>query len=774
MYLRKITSISIPIGLPGSKSNASNAPQPRRNEENHFATLNWINDRRRNANERRNEAIKRIDEAQPDANLKLDQLGLTELPGFVLEPATGAKGMSLSGNNLPAIPPTLLSFDKLEKLDLSRNEIGTLPPELRQLTQLRSLDASHNGLAEISPEIGNLRKLKSLNLGHNALKVLPAATGNLSKLKQLTLSGNMLSDLPEQILGCTSLETLDLSRNHFALLPNEVGALVKLRKLNLANNQLADYQAGEIRERAIPEPIGELKYLEELDVSGNPLTSLPSSFGAFEYASKRRLTIRQLGKGTLLSRGPTIHIGNTPLPMALAGRLTALRGADAPPPPRYEPLYFKEARALQEADDDGPSPEFTQPPIATMAPVMPELFAAQTALGTTHLGPLNELLRRLAGGAQPVASTQASQEQSGTAMPSNGGAPTQQHAGIVPPRRAVHFAEVESVDSESSSEPPTFAPAHASPPLSAVPASNPRTGQPEGVPSFTPPPAAPSNMPPSSSNPLGGFAPQTSAATQAPLLAELFQRLTTLSYGAQPPYAPYIHSAPVAPANHRRTLFDYSTPAYNDAEHQFELDMHGIEEVQQNLLAGLAEEHRERIYLQGPRLEQYVEEAKLKAQANRRDPAHPRDLLARDLWSLGIMMFRQHVICNLAERVAVVNKEKKTQDPSRTDLIEDPLSIALVYQTLVCKPSELQILGLHDLRNQLDGNEDFKRMFKSVAAPERYDVVRTQIKDEVRQAETREGGRHLAEFVRRQPFWQQFLQEQKTGARAAWRYAHGF
>ncbi|AXV87267.1 leucine-rich repeat domain-containing protein [Ralstonia solanacearum] len=792
--LKKIASgLSIPINLSGSTANntstTSTTSKSRRQRGHDLETLKWIKERR--TNERRDVAADRIADTEPGGKVKLDQLGLTELPAHVLEPAVDATHVRLSGNSLQEIPPGLTTFNRLRHLDVSRNEFRSLSPVLGGLSNLRSLDVSHNGLAEIPGEIGNLKKLESLNAGDNALEYLPAAIGNLGELKNLSLSGNLLTSVPEEIRHCTKLEEIDLSRNHFSALSSAIGSLAKLRKLSVRDNRLIDQigETGLASRKAIPESVSHLANLREFDVSGNPLTFLPNGFGPFEYVSKRDMKIRKQATGSLLSKGLEIRIENTPLSVELAedGRLLRLANvADPQYNELYQPPRFRED--LYEDYDRVPPPDmFEQSPIAMMTRTMPEVLAAQRELGNDGLGPLNELMRALAGNRMPAGDgrvetqhvpmqTAEAGEHSGARPPVQPGNGNTMSSG---PFVARHV-ERQSPETETAPGPswlpggvPPFGPGlnpHAS--SSGVPAGYPQAtqraaGTSFAQPSFAQPPfAQPPFAQPPFAQPQPPFAslfggmlqPPMGATVHSPLLEALFQKLAVVPNGPQPPY---VHAAPLAAAGPRKTLFDYSVPSYGD-EAQYDIDMLGIQQIQQTTLAGLADLHRERIYLQGAQLQQRVQEAKLLG--------NPK----RDLWTLGVMMFRQHVICNLADSVARCNTEKKAMESGTIGRVEDPLQIALVYQTLVCKPTELQILGLDKLRKQLDENPAFRSMFGHVVAPDRHDQVREQIMKEVGAAERKDNGRQILEYVNQQPFWQEFLSEQKNATRASWIAANGF
>ena len=78
-----------------------------------------------------------------------------------------------------------------------------------------------------------------------------------------------MTSLPESIGNLTQLTELDISDNKLTSLPGSIGNLVQLTELNVGRNELT----------SLPESIGNLTQLTELDISDNKLTSLPGSIG---------------------------------------------------------------------------------------------------------------------------------------------------------------------------------------------------------------------------------------------------------------------------------------------------------------------------------------------------------------------------------------------------------------------------------------------------------------------------------------------------------------
>ncbi len=114
---------------------------------------------------------------------------------------------------------------------------------------------------------------------------------------------------------------LDLSLMGLAEVPEAIGSLAQLQELNLFNNQLT----------ALPEAIGSLTQLQELDLSYNQLTALPEAIGSLAQLQKLSLANNQLIKlpeaiGSLaqLQSLNLYHNQLTTLPESL-GKLTQLQ-----------------------------------------------------------------------------------------------------------------------------------------------------------------------------------------------------------------------------------------------------------------------------------------------------------------------------------------------------------------------------------------------------------------------------------------------------------------
>ncbi|KFV60435.1 Leucine-rich repeat and calponin homology domain-containing protein 1, partial [Tyto alba] len=125
-------------------------------------------------------------------------------------------------------------------------------------------DLSKNRLTEVPTELCNFVSLETLNLYHNCIKIIPDAIVNLQMLTYLNLSRNQLSSLPACLCGLP-LKVLIASNNKLGSLPEEIGQLKQLMELDVSCNEIT----------ALPQQIGQLKSLKELNVRRNYLEVLP-------------------------------------------------------------------------------------------------------------------------------------------------------------------------------------------------------------------------------------------------------------------------------------------------------------------------------------------------------------------------------------------------------------------------------------------------------------------------------------------------------------------
>ncbi|XP_034438093.1 LOW QUALITY PROTEIN: PH domain leucine-rich repeat-containing protein phosphatase 1-like [Hippoglossus hippoglossus] len=180
--------------------------------------------------------------------------------------------LDLSWNKLECVPDWVCESSRLEVLDISHNSVTELPIRLLCSVSLRKLLSGWNQVCRLAERLER-SQLEVLDLQHNYLTELPH---NLfmkaQSLRNLNVSANKLENLPAASLSedsYSSLEELYVTNNSLTdkcvpLLPGH-GVL---RVLHLAYNQLQTFTASKL---------ARLEQLEELDLSGNRLRTVPTT-----------------------------------------------------------------------------------------------------------------------------------------------------------------------------------------------------------------------------------------------------------------------------------------------------------------------------------------------------------------------------------------------------------------------------------------------------------------------------------------------------------------
>ncbi|XP_074535444.1 DISP complex protein LRCH3 isoform X3 [Halichoeres trimaculatus] len=182
-----------------------------------------------------------------------------------LDEASATGCLNLSGRKLKEFPRSAANHDLTDttRADLSRNRLSELPLEVCHFVSLESLNLYQNCLRSLPDSLLNLQALTYLNLSRNQLSVLPVVVCSLP-LKVLIACNNKLVSLPEELGQLRQLTELDVSCNEIQTLPSQVGQLEALRDLNIRRNHLV----------RLPPELADLP-LVRLDFSCNKVTSLP-------------------------------------------------------------------------------------------------------------------------------------------------------------------------------------------------------------------------------------------------------------------------------------------------------------------------------------------------------------------------------------------------------------------------------------------------------------------------------------------------------------------
>ncbi|XP_036913521.1 leucine-rich repeat and calponin homology domain-containing protein 1 isoform X3 [Sturnira hondurensis] len=186
-----------------------------------------------------------------------------------LEEAANSGGLNLSARKLKEFPRTAAPGHDLSdtvQADLSKNRLVEVPVELCHFVSLETLNLHHNCIRVIPEAVVNLQALTYLNLSRNQLSTLPACLCALP-LRVLIASNNKLGSLPEEIGQLRQLMELDVSCNEITALPPQIGQLKSLRELNVRRNYL----------EVLPQELVDLP-LVKFDFSCNKVLGIPACF----------------------------------------------------------------------------------------------------------------------------------------------------------------------------------------------------------------------------------------------------------------------------------------------------------------------------------------------------------------------------------------------------------------------------------------------------------------------------------------------------------------
>lgn len=203
----------------------------------------------------------------------------------------------------------LRSPEKVRRLTLQSEDLTLkhLPAGLGTLVNLETLEmACLENLEDLPEEVGRLRRLRALVIDNGngcSMNVsLPRSIGQLESLRVLRLYGALDGrevgaedsarstrprPLPDTLGDLHNLEELDLGRNGIRSVPPQVASLRGLKKLSLDYNEIRD----------VPAFVGDLKNLEELSLNANGGARLPQSLAGLKglkiFMGNNKLTLAE-------------------------------------------------------------------------------------------------------------------------------------------------------------------------------------------------------------------------------------------------------------------------------------------------------------------------------------------------------------------------------------------------------------------------------------------------------------------------------------------------
>ncbi|KAJ6465316.1 adenylate cyclase-like protein [Mycena sanguinolenta] len=239
----------------------------------------------------------------------LDEAYLDDIPGLTT--------LYVHNNRLENLPWSFPRLRRLITLNISNNKFQTFPAEVCELLTLRDLDISFNMISELPEEIGEMGNLERLVIVGNQVLRLPDGFSSLGRLGELDCRRNQISDLTvacrlPKIETLTAdhnalhdlalsmgpcLTTLDASHNKITLVQGPIGqSPITLTSLDISSAKLSvldDYTLSQLASvrtlkfdnnhfKAIPDSLGDLKWLETLSCANNLLDTLPQSIGKLQ------------------------------------------------------------------------------------------------------------------------------------------------------------------------------------------------------------------------------------------------------------------------------------------------------------------------------------------------------------------------------------------------------------------------------------------------------------------------------------------------------------
>ncbi|KAF3647372.1 putative dehydrodolichyl diphosphate synthase 2-like [Capsicum annuum] len=198
--------------------------------------------------------------------------------------------------------PSYIQMESLQLIDLTNcPKVDTFPEINGDMHCLECLTLSSTGIRELPSSIGNLSGLYDLNLnGCEDLVSLPNSLCNLMNLQYLHLDGcKKLEKLPENIGNLQELGILDATETAISQPPTSITKLGKLTDLRFSRSHvlqhvlhsssfilpelsglssLTDLQLSNLNILGgLPEELGSLLFLDELNLSGSNISCLPKS-----------------------------------------------------------------------------------------------------------------------------------------------------------------------------------------------------------------------------------------------------------------------------------------------------------------------------------------------------------------------------------------------------------------------------------------------------------------------------------------------------------------
>ena len=196
------------------------------------------------------------------------------------------RALYLPHNRIQQLPSEMSRFQALEELDLSSNSITSLEGcGFEHLTRLQKLKIGFNQITDLYPSVVSISSLIKLEVYENEITSFLTNENALPLLEVLDLRNNKIRSINSILSGALpSLACLDLSGNQLITLPSSFTRISKLEKLDLENNQII----------GLPPSFARLSNLFVLNLSSNKISSLSFDLEGIKTLTTLKLDSNQL------------------------------------------------------------------------------------------------------------------------------------------------------------------------------------------------------------------------------------------------------------------------------------------------------------------------------------------------------------------------------------------------------------------------------------------------------------------------------------------------
>ncbi len=205
--------------------------------------------------------------------IDLSHCNVEEIPEVFFQ-IHSLKSLILRKNYINKIPKQIANLSKLEVLDVWSNPIESFPEEITTLTNLRYLNIGETKIKEIPSSVAKLKNIETLEVPHSIKGYNYELLLNFPKLKGLSLAYRGLKDIPKSVFTFKNLTYLNLRGNQIQEIPDDIEKLKQLTSLDISFNKLDKISAN----------LSELVNINEININGNPdsaFESLCASFSSY-------------------------------------------------------------------------------------------------------------------------------------------------------------------------------------------------------------------------------------------------------------------------------------------------------------------------------------------------------------------------------------------------------------------------------------------------------------------------------------------------------------